>query len=179
MPETVVSDIAVVWGRRHIPSHRNTDTREPTMTDLLEKQDAFIPTRADAELAAESSRILAKAHGDDILRVRIGTGEELVLPKAVTRLLCLVLTEMSNGNAVNIIPVHAALTTQEAADFLNVSRPHLIKLLERGAMPHHMVGTHRRVKFQDLYEYKKRQQGAAKNALDELAHQAQELNMGY
>ena len=86
---------------------------------------------------------------------------------------------MAQGNAVTIIPIHAELTTQEAADFLNVSRPYLVRLLEQKKMPFHMVGTHRRVRFEDLMAFKASFEKSRREAMDELATQAQELGMGY
>ena len=72
------------------------------------------------------------------------------------RLLVDVLAEIGEDNAVSIIPIHAELTTQDAAGVLNVSRPFLVQLLERGEMPFHKIGTHRRVRYQDVISYKER-----------------------
>ncbi|HEU4773595.1 MAG TPA: helix-turn-helix domain-containing protein [Lysobacter sp.] len=77
------------------------------------------------------------------------------------------------------MPIHAELTTQQAADFLGVSRPHLVGLVDKGLIPHHKVGTHRRIYFQDLTEYRKDRLEQSRAALDALAAQAQELGMGY
>lgn len=143
------------------------------------KPGAVLPSKKDAELAAESSRVLSALKGNGEFRVQLEGGQELVLPSAVKTLLTHLLTEMSRGNAVTIIPIHAELTTQEAADFLNVSRPYLIGLLEKREIPFHMVGTHRRVKFEDLTTYKLKKDKAREEAMSELAKQAQELDMGY
>lgn len=139
-----------------------------------------LPSEDDTELAAEASRYLsqAKQEGSD-LHVQIDGGKALRLPKAVNDLLFELLTEMARGNAVTVIPVHAELTTQEAADYLNVSRPFIIKLLEAGKLKYHMVGSHRRVRFTDLDEYAKKIEADRKSAMEELAQQAQELEMGY
>lgn len=149
------------------------------MNALLDKPDTIVPSEEDAKMAAESSRILASKRPERELRVRLDDGQELRLPNAAARLLSHLLTEMAQGNAVTIIPIHAELTTQEAADYLNVSRPYLVKLLEEKTIPHHRVGTHRRIRFQDLSAYKERMEAEREAALDELAAQAQELNMGY
>ena len=101
------------------------------------------------------------------------------IPTSALRLLLDVLTEIGQGNAVSIIPIHAELTTQEAADVLNVSRPFLVQLLEKGDIPFHKIGTHRRVRYQDVIAYKNRIDAERRKALDELAAQAQELGMGY
>lgn len=147
---------------------------------LLERPDTVLPNERDAELATESSRVLSSVKDPtDIFRVHLENGEELVLPAAVRTLLMHVLTEMSRGNAVTLVPIHAELTTQEAADYLNVSRPHLISLLETQAIPFRKVGTHRRIKFHDLKAYAERIRNESETALTELAAQAQELKMGY
>ena len=147
------------------------------MTRLLERP--ILPSADDAELAAAASRHLSQArHEGKELRVQLD-GEELPLPKAVSELLHHLLAEMAKGNAVTLFPVHAELTTQEAADYLNVSRPYLIRLLEQGRIRFHLVGTHRRVKFSDLEAFRKGAEDGHRSARDELAAQAQELRMGY
>lgn len=150
------------------------------MAETLEKADneAVVPTPQDTALAKEASRIIA-ARPQDRLRIRVGPEQELVLPQAAERLIALLLTEMAQGNVVTLIPIHAELTTQEAADFLNVSRPYLVKLLKAGKIPFHMVGTHRRIRFSDLMAHAKTSEAEQKEAMDELVRQAQELKLGY
>ena len=140
----------------------------------------ILPTADEAELAAEVSRHLSRVkHESAELRIQVDGGEMLPLPKAVGDLLYRLVTETAQGNAVTLIPVHAELTTQEAADYLNVSRPHLIKLLERGELQFNMVGTHRRIKFSDLDAYRQARETERRRVMDELAAQSQDLGMGY
>lgn len=148
------------------------------MTSLLERP--IMPSADDAELAAEASRLLSRVNQEGAeLRVQIDGGETLRLPKSVSLLLYRLLTEMAQGNAVTLIPIHAELTTQEAADYLNVSRPYLIRLLEAGRLKFSLVGTHRRVKFSDLEAYRKATEEDRQRVMEELAVQAQQLGMGY
>jgi len=149
------------------------------MSALIEKPGTIVPTEEDARLAAESSRILATKRPDHALRVQLDDGRVLTLPVAAARLLEHLLTEMAHGNAVTLIPVHAELTTQEAADYLNLSRPYLVRLLEENAIRFHKVGTHRRVRFQDLKAYKEQVDAKRERAMSELVAQAQELDLGY
>ncbi len=153
------------------------------MAQLLNGNEVVTPTKADSVLAKESGQRLATHLGDAggiRLEVKTGTAsEELVLPLPALRLLLRALTEMGQGNAVTLTPIRAELTTQQAADVLNVSRPYLVKLLDEGAIPGRKVGTHRRVRLEDLLAYKQEFQARRHAALDELQALSQDLGMGY
>ena len=101
------------------------------------------------------------------------------VPREAFELFIDVLAQMANGNAVSIVPVHAELTTQRAADMLNVSRPFLVGLLDEGKIPFRMVGTHRRVKFADLLSYRDQDTQHRKRVQDELTAEAQKHGLGY
>jgi excisionase family DNA binding protein len=100
------------------------------------------------------------------------------VPKKAFDLFIEVLGHLANGSAVSIVPVHAELTTQQAAALLNVSRPHLVKLLESRAIPYRLVGTHRRILMSDLVTYKKADDAHRTAILDELAAEAQKHELG-
>jgi excisionase family DNA binding protein len=148
------------------------------MNPQLKERDPVALDETDSELAASASRALARAK-NSMFKVTLDDGTELALPKSVQELLVKILTEVSHGNMVNLVPVHAELSTQEAANLLNVSRPHLVKLLEQGDIPHHKAGSHRRIKYTDLRDYQIRQEEIRESAMAELAEQAQELGLGY
>jgi excisionase family DNA binding protein len=143
------------------------------------------PTEADALLARESSRRLAtrKLGRKTSIRIQVLDGgeeaETVAVPASALRLFLHLLTEMSQGNAVTLIPTHAELTTQQAADLLNVSRPYMAKLLDEGKIPGRTVGKYRRVRFDDLMAFKRKDDDARAKVLDQLTAEAQELGMGY
>ena len=142
-----------------------------------------LPTPQEAEEAKITSRALSKYATNERLHIKIAgnnnESDNLILPGYAINLLLDILTEMSKGNAITVMPIHAELSTQETAELLNVSRPHLVDLLEQGKMPFRKVGTHRRVLAKDVFDYKQRIDADRLKALDELAAQAQELGMGY
>jgi len=137
------------------------------------------PSRDEIKIAQESSRTLSRFLKRN-LRVQIAETKEIVeIPVSAVRLLVDLLTNMAEGNAVTLMPIHAELTTQQAADLVGISRPYLIKLLENGEIKYHMVGTHRRIFFQDLKNYMDKNKKAREETLDGLVAQAQDLDMGY
>lgn len=144
---------------------------------LPRTQDIEAATTAHRELAAYlatglEAKLVQLVDSDDRLhRIR--------LPMSALQLLSEILSEMADGNAVRIVPVHAELTTQEAADLLSVSRPYVVKLLETGKLGFHNMGKHRRIWLKDLMTYKKVRDERSDLAIESLAAEAQELRMGY
>jgi excisionase family DNA binding protein len=153
------------------------------MAQLANGNVVVTPTKADAALAKVCWQKLAAHLGrEGELRLELrtdGSSEELVLPASAVRLLARALAEMGQGNAVTLTPLRAELTSQQAADLLNVSRPHLVKLLDEGAIPSRKVGSHRRVLLEDLLAYKRQFLAERQEALRELAALGQDLDMGY
>lgn len=141
------------------------------------------PSREDVELARTSGQQLAQIarRGRPLtLRVRdAGREETIELPAGAVKLLQAILEDMASGRAVSIVPQNAELTTQQAADFLNVSRPFLVQLLEQKKFPFRMVGTHRRIRFEDVLRYKQDIDAERRKVLDQLAAETQDLKLGY
>jgi len=143
------------------------------------------PTEADARQAKESlqriSDILTSGMSDLSIRIQNDeqSGADIILPASMLNLLKDILSEMAQGHAVALLPVQAQLTTQQAADFLHVSRPYLIRLLENSKIPFRLVGQHRRIRFDDLLAYQRKDDEDRRRVADELTADAQELGMGY
>ncbi|HEY2909390.1 MAG TPA: helix-turn-helix domain-containing protein [Gemmataceae bacterium] len=154
-------------------------------TLIPENFETVAPSEADARLALESSRLLAtrKIGKRATVRIRVedgGDAEPISVPSSAVRVFLHVLAEMSRGNAVTLIPTHAELTTQQAADLLNVSRPYVVKLLDEGKMPFRTVGKFRRIRFDDLMAYKRKDDEIRAKFADELTALSQDLGgMGY
>ncbi|MGH9184969.1 MAG: helix-turn-helix domain-containing protein [Acidimicrobiales bacterium] len=104
-------------------------------------------------------------------------GQVVELPERIQSVLVSIVENLRSGNGVSVIPLHAELTTVQAAELLNVSRPHLVKQVEAGEVPHHMVGTHRRLKLVDVLAYRDRLQAQANEALDAMTAEAEDLGL--
>jgi excisionase family DNA binding protein len=107
------------------------------------------------------------------------TEPAIKLPPHALRLIAQVLGAMGERRPITIVPAQHEFTTVEAAHYLNVSRPFVIKEIETGQLKHRMVGTHRRIAYEDLVEYQRKMQGRQEKALQQLADNAQELGLGY
>ena len=114
------------------------------------------------------------------VKIKIQESDEFItIPKKALSLLITILSNMSEGKSITIIPTDSEVSTQQAAEMLNVSRPHLIKLLENNTIPFKKVGSHRRILLRDLITYDKGLERTREEKLKFLSEQAQELNLGY
>lgn len=145
-----------------------------------------VPDEDTAAQAAEAVDILDRFlrerpdAGDATVRlVADGSKTTVEIPREALRLLIDVLAQIANGNAVTVAPVHAELTTQQAADLLNVSRPYLVKLLEERKIPYRRVGNRRRVLLSDLITYKRIDDAERSAIADQLTAEAQRLGLDY
>lgn len=149
--------------------HRNpqfpTETAARQASEALDALRGLLP-------ATRGATVQLSAEGE-------GARVEAIMPRAALELLLDMLAQMACGNAVSIVPTHAELTTQEAADLLNVSRPHLVELLERGDIPFRKVGSHRRVRAEDLFAYKRVDDKRRAAIAAELTRDAEDLELGY
>jgi excisionase family DNA binding protein len=168
----IVEDFFKEWG-------------QADMTTISSKpMEPVTPTDEEVGLAREAGQQLAKlAALESPVEVKVvgkgAKGESLVLPASSLKLLADILQQMASGHGVAVLSVDAELSTQQAAEVLNVSRPFLIKLLDERKLPHRKVGAHRRVLLRDVLDYKKKTDAERLEVLRELAEQAQELDMGY
>lgn len=140
------------------------------------------PGAVEPEVAARALRRVKdylasdRACSDAVeLVVETGQGGALVVPRQAVEMFAYILAAMARGQGVQIMPVNAELTTQQAADMLNVSRPYLIGLLERGEIEYRLVGRHRRIRFDTVMAYLRKDDAQRKAAIDELTRLDQEL----
>jgi excisionase family DNA binding protein len=146
------------------------------------RSEPTIPTDQEAVLAREVSKVL-EAHdaGDKAVRVQVTeAGQEVTtldLPPAAARLLLQMLKEMGAGNAVTLVPIEAEITTQQAADLLNVSRPYVVGLIDKGVLPTRMVGNQRRLPLKEVLAYRAENRAKRLDALAELSALDQELGL--
>ncbi|HET7034403.1 MAG TPA: excisionase family DNA-binding protein [Thermomicrobiaceae bacterium] len=133
---------------------------------VIAREDERGSIDALAELLARAQRCELKLIGPD--------GAEFSLPESVVSLVEQMLPILRRGDGVSVIPVHRDLTTQQAAVLLNVSRQYLVQLLEQGDIPFHKVGTHRRVRVDDLLVYRRARDAERRAMLDRLDRLSQE-----
>jgi excisionase family DNA binding protein len=159
----------------------NFDKTEELMEAVLRKT-----TKSDQQLAQSSLKgfesATYKVHSAQSRGVKINiqeTGETITIPKNALLFLSDILQNMAEGKTISIIPSDSELSTQQAADMLNVSRPHLVKVLESGLLPFTKVGSHRRISLNDLISFQENSKKNRTKQLNFLAKQAQELNLGY
>lgn len=151
-----------------------------TMPAFAEELGARLPSQVEQAAANQLRQILAPLASSDeprSLKVREDGSQtaEVILTPALSRLLMELLRHIGSGDAVTIVPVSQMLTTQQAADILNVSRPFLISLLEKKEIAHTLVGRHRRIRAEDLFAYKRDRDARRDKALDTLAAQDADL----
>lgn len=139
-----------------------------------------LPDELESSTASEAVVAIASAmknHGDLPIKIEMdGSQVEVKLTNSLGELVLDLLSHVARGELVTLVPYSAELTTQKAADLLNVSRPFLTKLLENGEIPFHRVGSHRRVKVEDLLRYKDRRDSRRASALDDLQRLGQEFD---
>ena len=141
-------------------------------------------TREDQRIARTSVDKLKKAsqklmQSGKSVEITLHNYESLRLPSKAISLLSTIISNMAAGKSIAIILSDATIGTQEAADYLGVSRPHVVRLLEKDEIPFSKVGTHRRIKVSDLVAYQKKMKVTRRKQLNFLAKQAQDLSLGY
>ncbi|MBT2515769.1 helix-turn-helix domain-containing protein [Arthrobacter sp. ISL-30] len=129
--------------------------------------------------ALKTLRRAVEAHADpqQPVEMKVTDGGNLEMPRVAADLMMLILGKMAAGQGVTIVPMNAELTTQQAADILNVSRPYLVRLLESQEIKYRKVGTHRRVLAESLYDYQRRTSLTQKDAADELSALSQDMGL--
>ena len=143
-------------------------------------------TKSDQKIALSSIKKLAEKeeqamkNKSKVIKLRIQESDEIVtIPLKALKLLKSIISNMAQGKSIALMATDAEITTQQAAEILNVSRPHVIKLLEKGEIPYKKVGSHRRILLKDILEYESGLKIKRRKKLNSLAKEAQKLNLGY
>jgi len=149
-----------------------------TVLEKTTKEDQRIAQSSISKLNETSQRVINSASSSVKIKIDDGKGY-LNIPKKALSLLFDILNNMAEGKSITLIPSNTELTTQQAADMLNVSRPHLVKILEAGEIQFKKAGTHRRIELKNLIEYDSKIKQNRKEKLNFLVKQAQEFKLGY
>lgn len=146
------------------------------------------PDSAEAEKAGRAAELLQAyltGHSDAVASLQLCVADQQIAPQVIAlpapavSLLCEILAELAKGHVVTVAAPHSELTSQQAADLLNVSRPYLVSLLEKRAIPFRRVGNRRRVRLSDVLAYRRREELERQRILDELTAEAEHLGIEY
>jgi excisionase family DNA binding protein len=143
-------------------------------------------SRKDQKIATKSvpgftraAAILSRKKTDTVNIKIQETGAYVAVPRSALDFLFNILTHMAEGKSISLVPSDSEISTQQAADMLNMSRPHVVKLLEQGEIPYKKTGSHRRIRLEDLVAYNQKLKAQTNDSLKQLAKQAQVLRLGY
>ncbi|MFK7892678.1 MAG: helix-turn-helix domain-containing protein [Granulosicoccus sp.] len=140
-----------------------------------------LPNDYEIESTKTTSRELSRFAGEERVHMQLRAqnqhSENIVLPGYLVDLMLRVATDVSMGRGVSILPIESELTTQQAAELLNISRPTMVRLLENNEIPFTRIGSHRRVRAQDLFEYRDRNRIEREQALDEMVRLSAEMGL--
>ncbi len=151
------------------------ETTKETIDMAVVEHEPVTAMESEQPILRKIERILR--HSECEPKIVGSDGEEIPLPESLSALLGQIVSQLTHGNAVRVASIHEELTTQEAADILNVSRPYLIKLLEEGTIPFVKTGTHRRIRFNELMEYKRYRDVERTRAINEIAQFSQDAGL--
>ena len=130
----------------------------------------------EIETIQQLKKLIANAE-DNQLQFTTSKGDSISIPQSVIKVFRAVVNIMAQGKGVSLIPVADEVTTTQAAEILNISRPYLMQLIDRGEIPYYQVGTHKRIFLKDLLEYKQKRDARRKEGLQKLTEFSQELGL--
>lgn len=151
----------------------------PRVTKKLDSNKPIVPTKSESAEAGKVYDFLMKPEIVGTTVLHSETGEEVPLPDSIYRVLKETALEVSKGHAVSVMAAQQELTTTQAADVLNVSRPYLIRLIDEGQIPSRKVGSHRRVCLDDVLRYKHERDAARREMLKRLTQESQDMGLDY